>query len=144
MNGTELFERYKESLFLGKKIAFNSCIPAFDELYDMIANNKEMFANFCDFPNPYRDEMKYIDVFRYSLHYAYTHYSEAHKILMESDYASLKMYRHFCDANRIVFEKTVEASDGDVNNIHRTLKRMPHVIYRQMIDNLIQSSIPVH
>lgn len=139
MNGTELFARYKDMLTIRRDIAYNSCIPAFDNLYEMIAQNKDMFANFCDFPNPYRDEMSYFDVFRYSLHYAYIQYPEAHESLKSFDYASLEMYRAFCNANLQIFAETVDGSDGDVNQIHRSLKRMPPDLYRLMINNLLQS-----
>lgn len=132
MNGTELFEKYHDQLVLDKSTAYNRCIPAFDCLYDLIKENKDMFANFCDFPNPLRDTMKYLDVYRYTLYYA----SKAQYRNKEL-YANMTMYYQFCKANYMILGRTVPSSDGDVTNIRKILKNTTPEIYMQMIDNLL-------
>lgn len=136
MNGTELYERYRDCLFLDKQTAFNHCIPAFDELYDLISENKEMFANFCTFHNPLRDKMKYLDVFRYTLHFAHKQNYRCQELILQN-YATLAMYYHFCEVNNKILDVTVPASDGDVTNIRKVLKKTDSHIYIQMIDNLL-------
>ena len=138
MNGTELYNRYKEKLFLGKGTAYNNCIPGFNELYEMINTNKEMFANFCDFPNPLRDMMKYLDVYRYTLIYAHRNNYRYEELDIDT-YASLSMYNRFCRVNQDVLDVTVPSSDGNVTNIRKVLKHTPPKVYRQMIDNMLDS-----
>ena len=133
MNGTELFVRYHESLEINKDTAYNRCISGFEELYDIIAKNKFMFANFYDLPNPLRDEMKYIDAFRYTLNYAYTNMPESSEILMEMQYASLSMYREFCKTNKAVFEECIPSSNGDVTSIRHTFKHTSPELYVRML-----------
>lgn len=135
MNGTELFEKYNDQLVLDKSTAYNRCIPAFDCLYDLINENKDMFANFCDFPNPLRDTMKYLDVYRYTLYYA----SKAQYRNKEL-YANMTMYYRFCKANYMILGRAVPSSDGDVTNIRKVLKNTTPEIYMQMIDNLLDKN----
>lgn len=139
MNGTEMYAQYKDKLVLYKGIAFNDCIPAFYDLYDIIEPNKDLFANFCDYPNELRNELKYLDVFRYMLHYAYIDYPEAHAVLYDHDYGSLSMYRLFCQTNKSFFETGVFASDGNVTHVFHAMKHTPSKIYRKMVDNLLSS-----
>lgn len=140
MNGTELYVKYKDNLVVSKDTAYNRCIPAFRELYSMISNNKEMFANFCDFKSPLRDEMKYLDVFRYTLFYAKANCSKEHEILVKHNYASICMYRKFCKANDELFHSVVSPSNGDVTSIMHTLKyNTSSLTYESMISNLINS-----
>lgn len=138
MNGTELYAKYGDNLVLNGNTAFNSCITAFTNLYSVIESNKEIFANFCDYPSPLRDEMKFLDVFRYTLCYAKTHCQKEHDMLMLHDYASLNMYRDFCKANEEMFHTVVSPSDGDVTNIMHMLKHSTSSItYESMISNLM-------
>lgn len=140
MNGTELFNIYKGHLTLNRKTAYNRCIPAFDQLYTLISANKDMFANFCDFHNPLREEMKFLDVFRYTLNYAKNNFKEKHLFLLGKQYASLNMYRIFCESNKDVFYKLIPPSDGNVSNIKHLLKHdTPKEVYNLMIENLISS-----
>ena len=140
MNGTELYVKYKDNLVVSKDTAYNRCIPAFRELYSMISSNKEMFANFCDFKSPLRDEMKYLDVFRYTLFYAKANCSKEHEILVKHNYASICMYRKFCKANDDLFHSVVSPSNGDVTSIMHTLKyNTSSLTYESMISNLINS-----
>lgn len=140
MNGTELYVKYKESLIISKDTAYNSCIPAFNDLYLIVSDNKDMFSNFCDFPSPLRDEMKYLDVFRYTLCYAKNHCPKDHDFLMLQDYASLCMYRKFCKANEELFKTKVSPSDGDVTSIMHMLKHnTSSETYETMISNLVNS-----
>lgn len=140
MNGTELYKNYKGSLIITKDTAYNSCIPAFNELYPMISEHKEMFSNFCDYPNSLRDEMKYLDAFRYTLFYAKKYCTKEHGLLMKHDYASLHMYREFCKANDGVFKTVMSPSDGDVTNIMHQLKHnTSSEIYEIMITNLVKN-----
>lgn len=138
MNGTELYNRFKDDLYLSNTTSFNFCIPAFSQLYDLIQQNKEIFANFCDYDNPLRDEMKFIDVYRYTLQYAKNNCPQEHAFLAGKDYASLNMYRAFCRANENVFRTTVHQSDGDPSGVIKTLKKhtAPET-YELMIRNLI-------
>lgn len=136
MNGTELFARYRNHLVLDKTTAYNLCIPAFNDLYDLISENKEMFANFCNFPSPLRGRMKYLDVFRYSIHFAKSHHYR-YEELMSRKYASLVMYDHFCEANNMLFDVTVPVPNGDVTKIRKSLKNTAPHIYMQMIDNML-------
>ena len=133
MNGTELYARYKDNLKLTKDVVHNRCIPAFVELYHVIEHAPQMFANFCDFPNDLREEMKYIDVFRYSLNFAKQNLPQEHIKLLGYDYGSLSMYRSFCLANKEVFRN----SDGDVTNIRKKQKPTSPETYKIMIYNLI-------
>lgn len=138
MNGTELFNIYKNSLTINRATAYNNCIPAFNQLFELISDNKDMFANFCDFPDPLREEMKFLDVFRYTLNYTKNHFNEKHTFLLEKQYASLNMYRLFCESNKNVFYKLIPPSDGNVSNIKHMLKHdTPEEVYKLMIDNLI-------
>lgn len=138
MNGTELFNRYRDCLTINKTTAYNDCILAFNHLYPLISCNKDMFANFCDFPNPLRDEMKFLDVFRYTLYFAKNHFEEEHRFLLKNNYASIEMYRTFCKANSDVFFKLIPPSDGNVSNIKHLLKHdTPKRVYKLMINNLI-------
>ena len=133
MNGTELYARYKDNLKLTKDVVYNRCIPAFVELYHVIEHAPQMFANFCDFPNDLREEMKYIDVFRYSLNFAKQNLPQEHIKLLGYDYGSLSMYRSFCLANKEVFRN----SDGYVTNIRKKQKPTSPETYKIMIYNLI-------
>lgn len=137
MNGTELFARFHDSLEINRNTAYNSCISGFDELYDMIAGNKYMFANFCDLPNPLRDEMKYIDAFRYTLQYAFVNMPESTKVLKGQRYASLSMYRDFCKVNQPVFDECIPSSNGDVTSIRKTFKHTSAEVYERMIKSLV-------
>ena len=138
MNGTELFNRDRDCLTINKTTAYNDCILAFNHLYPLISCNKDMFANFCDFPNPLRDEMKFLDVFRYTLYFAKNHFEEEHRFLLKNNYASIEMYRTFCKANSDVFFKLIPPSDGNVSNIKHLLKHdTPKRVYKLMINNLI-------
>lgn len=140
MNGTELFNLFKESLFIEKSTSYNACILGFDELFQLIARNMDMFANFCDFPNPLRDEMKFFDVFRYTLNYAKNNFGQEHALLKNKKYASLEMYRLFCKSNKDVFFKFIPPSDGNVSNIKHILKHgTSESVYKLMITNLINS-----
>ena len=137
MNGTELFIRFHHSLEINRNTAYNKCIAGFAELYETIANNKHMFANFCDFPSPLRDEMKYIDAFRYTLHYAFVNMKECTDVLKEHQYASLSMYRVFCKVNQYIFNECIPSSNGDVTSIRKTFKHTPANVYERMIENLV-------
>ena len=137
MNGTELFVRFHDTLEINRNTAYNRCIVGFEDLYDMIAANRQMFANFCDFPTPLRDEMKYIDAFRYTLHYAFVHMRECTEILREHQYASLAMYRNFCKVNQYIFDECVPSSNGDVTSIRKTFKHTSAEVYKRMILNLV-------
>lgn len=137
MNGTELFIKYQNQLFLDEHTAYNHCIPALHDLLELIRNNHIMFANFCDFPEPNRDKMKYIDAYRYTLQYAYLHMPQEHAFLKSTNYASFKMYQDFCIANKDVFIHTIPASNGDVTTIRRTFKYTSPNLYKLMIHNLI-------
>lgn len=140
MNGTELYYKNKESLIITKDTAYNKCIPAFNELYHTISEHKDMFSNFCDFPSILRDEMKYLDVFRYTLFYAKNNCIKEHNILRKHDYASLHMYREFCKANDGVFKTVISPSDGDVTNIMHQLKHnTSSTLYELMINNLVNN-----
>ena len=136
MNGTELFARFNDTLEINRNTAYNNCIVGFNELYDMIAENKQMFANFCDFPTPLRDEMKYIDAFRYTLHYAFVNMQNSTEVLREHQYASLSMYRTFCKVNQSIFDECVPSSNGDVTSIRKTFKHTSAEVYKRMIANL--------
>lgn len=138
MNGTELYNRYSNDLIINKGTAYNKCIPAFDELFNLIRRHKAMFANFCDFPAPIRDQMKYVDVFRYSLAYANNHMAADHEYLIDNDYASYEMYMAFCDANTEVFNEHLLASNGDVTSIRRTFKYTSRDVYESLINNLVK------
>ncbi len=140
MNGTELFNVYRDHLTINRETAYNRCIPAFEQLYTLIYDNKDMFANFCDFPNTLRREMKFLDVFRYTLNYAKNNFMEKHLFLLGKQYASLNMYRIFCESNKNVFYSLIPPSDGNVSNIKHLLKHdTPKEVYNLMIDNLIAS-----
>lgn len=138
MNGTELYNVYKSNLVLNKATSYNDCIIAFRHLFGLISENIDMFANFCDFPNPLREEMKFFDVFRYTLYYAKKNMPMEHSILTKRNYANMKMYRVFCKANNDVFYKQISPSDGNVSNIKHYLKHeTADSLYKLMIYNLI-------
>lgn len=138
MNGTALFDSHKEDLIINLTTAYNKCIPAFNDLFPMIESHKTMFANFCDFPNALREELKYLDAFRYTLTYAYNHLPKLYSELLLNDYASINMYRVFCLVNQDIFNKYVPSSNGDVTSIRKTFKhQMPSDVYETMISNLV-------
>lgn len=138
MNGTELYRKYFFSLVLTHNIAYNTSIIAFNELYNLIAKNKEIFANFCDYPSSYRDEMKYFDVFRYALNYCLFNNLDNGLLKIRNDYGSLNMYKKFCQVNKDILSHSLSASNGDATNTRHILRNMPIETYQLLIDNLIK------
>jgi len=140
MNGTAMYERFRKELYISPEISFNANIPAFDNLFDTISNNIEIFANFCTFNGPYRDELKYVDAYRYTLNYARQNRVKANSLLQKYDYGSLAMYRMFCAANgELLKDKTLQ-SNGDTSGIIRLLKNnTSSKTYCQMINNLLSA-----
>jgi radical SAM superfamily enzyme YgiQ (UPF0313 family) len=137
-NGTELYSKYKDVLYFSENTSFNQCIIGLDILKPLIHNNIYMFANFCDYPNPLRQELSYLDVFRYTLNYAYKNMHEEHKILFNSNYASIYMYRIFCKLNKSILGSLIPAADGDVTTTRKLLKHdTSSELYRQMIINVV-------
>lgn len=139
-NGTELYTRYKDALYFSEKTSFNQCIIGLDQLKPIITSNLHMFANFCDYPNPLRQELSYFDAFRYTLNYAYKNMPDEHLTLSQTDYASISMYRTFCKVNRSILGKLIPTSDGDVTSTRKILKHETSgELYKQMTYNLINA-----
>lgn len=140
MNGTELYARYKNELQFSKNAAFNYCIVGLKELGTLITNHLQLFANFCDYPNPLRQELSYVDAFRYMLNYAYNNLPYEHIILLQKDYASISMYRTFCQSNKSILGHLVPAFDGNVTTTRKILKHeTTGELYKQMIFNLLNA-----
>lgn len=137
MNGTDLYNRFGSELILSKDIAYNRSIIAFEELYGLISENKDIFPNFYDYPTELRKSMTYFDAFRFTLLYCKRHKHDIHLLLQEHDYGSLTMYKMFCEANSDIIAKGVISSNGDPNNMISRLKRLPNEIYNQLIENLV-------
>lgn len=137
-NGTELFEKYQDKLFFSENTSFNQCIIGLSQLRKLIMDNHHMFANFCDYPNPLRQELSFFDVFRYALNYAYKNMPSENSMLMAKDYASLSMYRIFCKANQTILGRIIPSADGNVTSTRKLLKHdTSKELYVQMIHNLI-------
>ncbi len=139
-NGTELYARYKDILHFSEDTSFNKCIIGLNQLRSLITKNLHMFANFCDYPNPLRQELSYFDAFRYTLNYAYKNMPKEHAILLQTDYASIRMYRLFCEANQSILGILIPSSDGDVTTTRKQLKYdTSFELYKQMILNVIHA-----
>lgn len=137
-NGTEMFEKYQDKLFFSEKTSFNQCIIGLSRLHSLIIDNIHLFANFCDYPNPLRQELSFFDVFRYALNYSYKNMPEEHSFLIEKDYASLSMYRIFCRANQAILGRIIPSADGNVTSTRKLLKHdTAKELYVLMIRNLL-------
>ena len=136
-NGTELYTKYKDVLYFSENTSFNQCIIGLEQLNPLILNNLHMFANFCDYPSPLRQELSYFDAFRYTLNYAYKNMPKEHLALLKADYASISMYRIFCNVNQSILGSLIPTSDGNVTS---TRKRLKHDtsgdLYKQMVINI--------
>lgn len=139
MNGTELYEKYGDTLFLSQDTSYNSSIIAFKELLPLISGHKQMFANFCDYPNHLRNEMAYFDIFRYTLNYVYSNNKILNDYLHNFDYASLSMYRLFFSVNQSYLENSLLASDGNVTNMRHNLKKLDTNVYSLLANNLVKT-----
>ena len=137
LNGTELYYMHRNNLRLTRNTAFNDSIIAFNYLFDLISQHQDIFASFCDLPTNLREEMKYIDVFRYAMFYANELNNEQNDFLLKNDYASFNMYKMFCLANKKDLSITIPASNGDPTNSRHVLKHLSKDNYQMMIDNLI-------
>lgn len=139
-NGTELYAKYKDVLYFSENTSFNQCIIGLEQLNPLILNNLHMFANFCDYPNPLRQELSYFDAFRYTLNYAYKNMPKEHLTLLKADYASILMYRIFCNVNQSILGSLIPTSDGNVTS---TRKRLKHDtsgdLYKQMVINIVDN-----
>ena len=139
-NGTEMFEKYQDKLIFSEKTSFNQCIIGLVQLRTLILENLHMFANFCDYPNPLRQELSFFDAFRYALNYSYRNMPSEQSMLMENDYASLSMYRIFCKANQTILGRIIPSADGNVTSTRKLLKHnTAKELYVQMIRNLVNS-----
>lgn len=137
-NGTELFEKCRERLYFSEQTSFNQCIIGLSQLRQLIAENLFMFANFCDYPNPLRQELSYFDVYRYALDYSYKNMPLEQSILEQKDYGSLSLYRVFCRANQDILGRLIPSADGNVTSTRKLLKHdTSKELYRLMIHNLI-------
>ena len=132
--------KYQDKLIFSEKTSFNQCIIGLVQLRTLILENLHMFANFCDYPNPLRQELSFFDAFRYALNYSYRNMPSEQSMLMENDYASLSMYRIFCKANQTILGRIIPSADGNVTSTRKLLKHnTAKELYVQMIRNLVNS-----
>lgn len=137
MNGTDLYYRYGRDLVITKNISYNRSIIAFEELYELISNNRDIFPNFYDYPTELRKSMTYLDIYRFALLYCKKCMPEAHLFLQAHDYGTLAMYKKFCNANFDIITEGDIPSNGDPNKMLSKLKRLPDSVYIQLIKNLV-------
>ena len=137
MNGTDLYNRYGRALVITENISYNRSIIAFEELYGLISNNRDIFPNFYDYPTELRKSMAYLDIYRFALLYCKIHMPEEHLFLQAHNYGSLDMYKKFCNANSDIISEGDISSNGDPNKMISKMKRLPDLVYNQLIKNLV-------
>lgn len=137
MNGTDLYNRYGKSLVITENISYNKSIIAFEELYGLISSNRDIFPNFYDYPTELRKSMTYLDIYRFALLYCKIHMPEVHLFLQAHNYGSLDMYKMFCNANSDIITEGDIPSNGDPNKMISKMKRLPDLVYNQLIKNLV-------
>ena len=105
MNGTELFEKNKEKLFVNPDNIKNSSYFGYDELYSLICTHLDVFPHFCDFPSPLRKELYYFELFRAIWNYYDPKtYDRLKEMFSGYKYPLLEMYRFFVRVNLLQLE----------------------------------------
>ena len=62
---------------------------------------------------------------------------EEHLFLQAHNYGSLDMYKKFCNANSDIISEGDISSNGDPNKMISKMKRLPDLVYNQLIKNLV-------
>lgn len=105
LNGTEMYERYKNNLTIEGGNAFNSSFWGFDELFPMIKKHKDVFPHFYEFQNNLRSELVYLEIFRSIWNYYDSNtYNRMCSYFINCKYPLLEMYRSFVKVNHSVLE----------------------------------------